>query len=441
VAYCTNCGAEEREGQQFCGACGARTRRVGEATPMPPVSSADYHGDAEVRVGISLSPPRQQRWTILLRVFMVVPLYVVTVAVGFAAFFVTIVAWFCALFTGRVSDGQQLFLTNALRLYANVEAYTYLLIARWPGITFNEKPGEQVSIDVDHVGLRRSSVFFRLVLALPAALVWNALYLGSIPLLIVAWLWGIVAGREPRTLHQSLALMLRYQLRLQAYWSLLTPTQPFRGFLGDGVAPRSTTGGDSITATSPSVVAPPLSAVTGVAERSPAATSPSLVTHWLVSRSARVFMALMVIAGVPLYILTPSFENPLIVRMQDFISRSVVTTSYTVTLNAMSRFETSTATCRGAYTLECQQRAATLASPRVSDQSALLLSNNFFVPTSALGAVKRYESALNSLENELVTVQTSNSLSVQAHVLKVEIPVTLAQVNRDYLVVKGLLTG
>ena len=441
MAYCTNCGAEEQEGQQFCGVCGARKLGAGGASPMPPLTSEGNRDEVNVRVGISLAPPRQARWTILLRVFMVIPLYLVTMVIGIASFFVLIVAWFCALFTARVTDGQQRFLTNALRLYANVEAYTYLLIRRWPGVTFNEKPDDQVSIEVDHVGLRRWSVFFRLVLALPAAFVWNALYLGSIPLLVVAWVWGILTGREPRPIHQSLALVLRYQLRLQAYCALLTPTQPFRGFLGDGLPPRSAINNDSVSPPSSNLGALPSSADPSVAERSSEATPSTLVTRWPVSRFAKVLMVVMLIAGVPLYFLTPSFENPLIVRMQDLISRNVVTTSHTVTISAMNQFEATTASCRGDYTLECQQRAATLASPRVSNQAALLLSNNVFVPTSALSSAKMYEVDMRALVNELFTVQTSNSLSVQARVLKVEIPETVAHLNRDYLVEEARLKG
>ncbi|HEV3187048.1 MAG TPA: zinc ribbon domain-containing protein, partial [Acidimicrobiales bacterium] len=66
MAYCTNCGAEEQEGQQFCGVCGARKPGVVGASPMPPLSSEGYRDDADVRVGISMTPPRQPRWTILL---------------------------------------------------------------------------------------------------------------------------------------------------------------------------------------------------------------------------------------------------------------------------------------------------------------------------------------------------------------------------------------
>ncbi|MHB8379479.1 MAG: DUF4389 domain-containing protein [Acidimicrobiales bacterium] len=444
MSYCTNCGTEEREGQQFCGVCGVRRPGPLGAAPMPPLSSVDVSASAEVRVGISLLPSRQSRWSVFVRALLVVPLYLVIIAVGFAAFFVTIVAWFCALFTGRVSDGQQRFLTNTLRLYGNTQAYWYLLVPRWPGVTFSAKPNDQVSIDIDHVRLRRWSVFFRIVLMVPALLVGDALNLGTFPLVFVAWVWGVLVGREPRSIHQALALVLRYQLRLQAYWTLLTPTQPFRGFLGDGLETGSRTSGVNVVASSPdlgdpySSIAKPAASV-GLSVGTP--SSNTLPTRWFVSKAAKVLMVLTLAAGAVLYFVAPSFENPFFVRMQDMISRGVVTTSHTVTLSAMRRFVTSTASCGGAYLLECQQRAATFASPRVAEQSSLLLSNNFLVPTTALASVKLYELSLDSLANELFTVQTSNSLTLQTRVVRVAIPATLIQVNRDFRAAEARLGG
>lgn len=444
MSYCTNCGTKERDGQQFCGVCGAQKSGSLGATPMPPLPSVAFGASAEVRVGISLLPPRQSRWSIFFRALLVVPLYLVIFGVGFAAFFVTVVAWFCALATGRVSNGQQRFLTNTLRLYANTQAYWYLLVRRWPGITFSAKPNDQVSIEIDHVSLRRWSVFFRLVLMVPASFVGNALNLGAIPLVLVAYVWGVLIGREPRSIHQALALVLRYQLRLQAYWTLLTPTQPFQGFLGDGLEAPSRTSVVNVVPTSSAIGATYSSSVEpAVSERSSmdTATPAALTTRWFVSKPAKVLMVLTLAAGAVIYFLAPTFENPFIVRMQDLVSRSVVTTSHTVTLSVMRRFETSTASCRGAYVLECQQRAATLASPRLGEQSSLLLSNNFFVPTRALALVKKYESAIDSLANELFTVQTSNSLTLQTRVVRVDIPATLVQVNRDFRAAEARLGG
>lgn len=80
--------------------------------------------------------------------------------------------------------------------------------------------------------LRRSrlTVFFRLLLALPH-IVW---FLGWTSLVqyaaLLAWLWGIVAGRLPDFLHRFLASWVRYGFHLGAYLHLVA--DPFPPFIG-----------------------------------------------------------------------------------------------------------------------------------------------------------------------------------------------------------------
>jgi hypothetical protein len=202
-----------------------------------------------------------------------------------AAFFVVVAAWFTALFTKRVPEDMQRFLTKVLRFHANVLAYEFFLIPRWPGITLNEKVNDQVRIEVDHTELRRSAVFFRLILAIPALIVQEAVSLGSYPLLAVMWVWGIVTGRESRALHQALALVLRFSIRCGAFQLLLTPTQPFRGFFGDE--------NESDVYTSV-----PLDAS-------------ALPTHWRVEKSAKVLVVVALILSVPLSALQRSENSAL----------------------------------------------------------------------------------------------------------------------------------
>jgi hypothetical protein len=270
MSYCINCGTEDAVGQKFCPVCGAAST-LASALGGPP------GGEARVLVGINLNPPRQSRWSILFRFILLLPLSFVLVAIWVAALFVSIAAWFAALFTKRVPDGTQRFLTKALRFNANVMAYEFLLIPRWPGITLNEKANDQVRIEVDHVELRQTAVFFRFILVFPALIVQEAVSLGSYPLLLVMWVWGIITGREPRALHQALALMIRFTLRLEAYLLLLTPTQPFKGFFGDE---------SDISVYDP--VAPDAN---------------TLPTLWKVIQPAKVLLVIALILSVPLYAL------------------------------------------------------------------------------------------------------------------------------------------
>jgi len=238
-------------------------------------------GEAQVLVGLVLEPPGQARWTIFIRLILVIPLFFVAFFVSVAAFFATIGSWFASLFVGRVPDGLQAFVTGALRLYANILAYTFLLTSRWPGLVFEEGAHDQVSLSIDHVSLNRAAVFFRLVLAIPGSIVSGVLSLGAYPFLFVMWVWGLFSGREPEALHQALALVLRFQIRFQAFAYLLTPTQPFRGLMGDGDAgavptPVNTPGSELATS--------------------------SLPTTWFIAKNARTMMIVVIVLGVVLYV-------------------------------------------------------------------------------------------------------------------------------------------
>lgn len=283
MAYCAHCGTVEVEGQKYCAVCGNPTSTTGLLAPMPPLTSTAMRGEAQVRVGLSLLPPVHARWTIFLRLILAIPLGIVAFFVSIAALVATIGAWFAALFVGRVPDGLQAFISSALRLYANVLAYVFLLTSRWPGLVFDEGPHDQLSLSIDHVDLNRAAVFFRLILAIPGSIVSAVLSFGSYPVLFVMWVWGIFTGREPVALHQALVLVVRYQIRFQAYAYLLSPTQPFQSMLGDGDAGAS-------------------SPMTAVSQSEPAPTS-SLPTTWLIVKNARSTMIAIIALGVVLYVL------------------------------------------------------------------------------------------------------------------------------------------
>jgi len=396
-----------------------------------------------VLVGISLDPPRQSRWTVFLRLILAFPLFIVFAGIEIAAFFVVIGAWFCALFAGTVPANMQRFLTKALRFYANLQAYGYLLTSRWPGVVFDAKPDDQVTLDIDHVGLRRSSVFFRMVLGYPAMFVGWLLGVGSYLMLMVMWVWGIAAGREPRSFHQAAALVVRFQIRSFAYMSLLTPTQPFRGFFGDeDVAPETST---VAVAASPSVADSGLSA--GAQTFGPVGVPGSsndggttLPTHWVVTKAAKVVMVLVLVVGVPSYFLTFSVNNPLLSRFKTEISRTLITASHNVTETAVSQFVRSAQSCPTSNQRECIAKAASKAYPLLSGQSSLL-SSNIFVPHDALGLATRYELALAGLQGDMLAVQTSQTSQEQLNVIDNELPQALSRFDADYLVLEAKLAG
>ncbi len=87
----------------------------------------------------------------------------------------------------------------------------------------------------DELDRRRLTVLFRLVLAIPH-LVWLSIYAtAAIVIAFVTWLFVLVLGRVPKSLHRFLANYTRYTAHLLAY--LCFAADPYPGFSGDGSYP------------------------------------------------------------------------------------------------------------------------------------------------------------------------------------------------------------
>jgi Domain of unknown function (DUF4389) len=394
-----------------------------------------------------MDPPRQSRWTVLFRGILAIPLIFIAAVMTVAAEFVTVIAWFAALFTGRVPESFQEFLTGWLRLYANVLSYMFLLIPRWPGVAFSPKPRDQVTLEIDHVRLNRAAVFFRLILAIPANIVGELLLLGSAPILLVMWLWGTVTGREPRALHQAMALVLRFQTRLQAYITLVSPTQPWHALFGDGLATAEST--SSAVPTPPaaptsftfgsSIPLPP--EVTGTSTPpSDTSSAPTVPTRWFVTKAAKGVVVLMLVLGVPVYVTWFVSERSLVVKFQDVISRTIAASSYTTTVNAMTNFQSAVQTCPTSTYVGCAAKAATTANEQLTIAFNQVRNTGFF-PADAQTDATNFDSYLNTLLVELTTVQTSSSAATSMSEVNVQIPNTYNCFKMSYEQLKEKLNG
>ncbi|MGF0176325.1 DUF4389 domain-containing protein [Streptomyces sp. Marseille-Q5077] len=179
---------------------------------------------------------RQRRWTVLLRWLLLLPQFVVVWLLSIAAFFVTVVGWFAALFTGRLPDGIFRFLGSVLAYRTRVGASAMLLVDRYPPFSFSA-PDHPVQIELRATPLNRLAVFFRLILMIPAAIINNLAQAGWFAVGWVFWLIGIVLGRLPAPVFAATAAVARYQMRFTAYVTMLTPAYPKRLF-GDEPVPQ-----------------------------------------------------------------------------------------------------------------------------------------------------------------------------------------------------------
>ncbi|MFD8483256.1 DUF4389 domain-containing protein [Kitasatospora sp. NPDC059673] len=182
---------------------------------------------AEFQPALDLPPSaRQNRFTVLLRLLLLIPQFIVLWLLSIVAFVVAVIGWFGALFTGRLPRFAAKWLSGFLAYDTRVYASMLLLVDRYPPFSFDAsehpvrievRPGEE---------LNRLAVFFRLLLAIPAAIIQGLLQAGWWTLSVVHWLIVLITGRMPQALFEATAAVLRYRMRFQAYLMMLTSAYP-----------------------------------------------------------------------------------------------------------------------------------------------------------------------------------------------------------------------
>jgi len=179
-------------------------------------------------------PARQRRLTVLFRLLLLIPQYLVLYVLGIAAFVVAVIGWFAALVTGRLPDFAYTFLAGYLGYATRVGASEALLVDKYPpfSLTATDYP---VRVGLQPAELNRLAVLVRIVLVIPAAVITAIVTAGWWACSFFIWLIVLILGRMPEALFESTAAVARYAMRVQAYWLMLTPAYPKRLF-GDGDA-------------------------------------------------------------------------------------------------------------------------------------------------------------------------------------------------------------
>jgi len=180
------------------------------------------------------APEKQRRLTVFFRILLLIPQYLVLLFLGIATFFVAIFGWFAALFTGRLPEGVALYLSQYIEYYTRVAASESLLVDKYPPFALMA-PEYPVQVELRPGELNRLAVLLRIVLIVPAAIIQAVVAGGWAVASFVIWLVVLVLGRMPESLFDATAAVLRYSMRVQAYWLMLTSSYPKRLF-GDGQA-------------------------------------------------------------------------------------------------------------------------------------------------------------------------------------------------------------
>lgn len=172
---------------------------------------------------------RRSRLTVFFRLPLAVPHLVWLVLWGIAVFFAVIANWFATLFTATSPQGLHRFISAYVRYQLHVMAYLYLVGNPFPG--FVGEPGSYpVELRVaERARQNRWTVFFRLLLAVPAFMLASAY--GSLVFVVAVFGWfaSLFTGRMPEGLRNAGAQALRYMSQAYGYLYLATGAYPYSG--------------------------------------------------------------------------------------------------------------------------------------------------------------------------------------------------------------------
>jgi uncharacterized protein DUF4389 len=139
---------------------------------------------------------------------------------------VTVFNWLATLFAGRTEPDVHGFIGRYLRYQTHVYAYLLLVANPWP--PFSGRAGTYpVDLELDPPEPQnRLTVFFRIVLVIPAYVMNIVLSAVAQFVAFIGWFVVLVLGRMPRGMRDLTAYCLRYQAQFNAYAYVITGRYP-----------------------------------------------------------------------------------------------------------------------------------------------------------------------------------------------------------------------
>jgi hypothetical protein len=185
-----------------------------------------HSGVAHHPIGLVVTDDlHRSRLTTFFRPILAIPHVVLVALWGIAVYFAFVIAWFAALFTRRVPLSLHAFMSDWLRYSTRVTGYLYLLAEPFPQFG----AGGQYAFDAhieDGEEQSRLTVFFRLLLAIPALLLAYvfASVIGLVALL--SWFYILATGHMHEGMRNLSAWLERYVVQTYGYMLLLTGRYP-----------------------------------------------------------------------------------------------------------------------------------------------------------------------------------------------------------------------
>jgi hypothetical protein len=167
---------------------------------------------------------RRSRVTVFFRLLLALPHLVVIYFYTLVVEIVAVIAWIVALFAGRLPVGLHNFIAAYVRYTSRVYAYLLLLADPWPPFGNDSYP---IDVRIDPPRPQsRLTIFFRLLLAIPALLLTAVFRIVNSLVAFLGWFYCLALGRMHGGMRDISAWMLRYEVQTYGYVLLLTGRYP-----------------------------------------------------------------------------------------------------------------------------------------------------------------------------------------------------------------------
>ena len=168
---------------------------------------------------------QRSRLTVFFRLLLAIPHMIWLALWGIAVYIAGFIGWLIALFTGRLPDAFHEFIAAYTRYFTHVYAYWHLLADPFP--SFSGSAAYPVDLEVGPPeDQSRLTIFFRLLLAIPAFLLAYVFRSLMSVLAFIGWFYALATGRMSEGIENLGNFALRYESQTLGYAFLLTGKYP-----------------------------------------------------------------------------------------------------------------------------------------------------------------------------------------------------------------------
>ena len=168
---------------------------------------------------------QRTRLTVFFRVILSIPHWIWLAVWGIAVYIAALIGWVIGIFTGRLPDPLHDFIASYTRYFTHVYAYWHLLADPFPSFSGNAAYPVDITIAPPQEQ-SRLTIFFRLLLAIPAFLLAYVFRVLIGVLAFIGWFYALATGRMSEGIENLGNFAVRYESQTLGYSLLLTASYP-----------------------------------------------------------------------------------------------------------------------------------------------------------------------------------------------------------------------